>query len=68
MSEQVIAFNVRILDANDVERSNLEIVFDGDRLFYRDSDGLEHQRKTILGADFLMTPMDAARIMHQFGG
>lgn len=68
MSEQVIAFNVRILDSGDVERSGLEIVFDGDRLFYRDSDGVEHQRKTLLSADFLIQPMDAARIMYQFGG
>ena len=68
MSEQVIAFSVRILDSGDVERSGLEIVFDGDRLFYRDSDGVEYQRKTLLGADFLIQPMEAARIMYQFGG
>lgn len=68
MSEQVLAFNVRILDSGDVERSGLEIVFDGDRLFYRDSDGVEHQRKTLLGADFLIEPMLAARIMYEHGG
>ncbi len=68
MTEQVIAFNVRILDSDDVERSGLEIVFDGTRVFYRDSEGVEYEKQTLRGADFLIEPMLAARIMYEHGG
>jgi hypothetical protein len=68
MSEQVIAFNVRILDSGNVERSGLEIVFDGSRVFYRDLDGVEYERQTLRGGDFLVEPIVAARIMRRYGG
>ena len=68
MSEKVLAFNVRIMDSDNAERSGLQIVFDGTRVFYRDADGVEYEKQTLLGADFLI-PLDyAARIMHQYGG
>lgn len=68
MSEQVLAFNVRILDSDDIERSGLEIVFDGARLLYRDSEGVEYEKQTLRGADFVIHPMLAARIMYEYGG
>ena len=68
MSEKVLAFNVRIMDSDNAERSGLEIVFDGTRVFYRDADGNEYERQTLLGADFLIPLHYAARIMHQYGG
>lgn len=68
MSEKVLAFNVRIMDTGNVERSGLEIVFDGARVFYRDADANEYERQTLLGADFLIPLHYAARIMRQYGG
>ena len=68
MSEKVLAFNVRIMDSDNAERSGLEIVFDGTRVFYRDADGNEYERQTLLGADFLVSLHYAARIMHEYGG
>lgn len=68
MSEQVIAFNVSILDTSDVERTGLQIVFNGSRLVYRDSEGVEYKRQTLRGADFLVGPTIAGRIMHLYGG
>jgi hypothetical protein len=68
MSGQVIAFNVRIMDTSNVERSGLEIFFTGTSLHYRDSDGVEYERQTLLGADFLLSPSVALRIMNMYGG
>jgi hypothetical protein len=68
MTEEVIAFNVTILDSDDVERSGLEIVFDGTRVFFRDSEGVEYEKQTLRSANFLVQPMRAARIMHKYGG
>ena len=68
MTERVIAFNVTILDSNDVERSGLEIVLDGTRVFFRDSEGVEYEKQALLGANFLVQPMIAARIMYEYGG
>lgn len=68
MSERILGINIRILDSDDVERSDLQLVFDGARVFYRDSEGVEHQRQTLLGADFLIEPFELELIMYQFGG
>jgi len=68
MSEQVIAVNTTILDSDGVERSGLEIVFDGSRVSYRTLDGIEYQKSRLLGADFLVSPTQAAIIMKGFGG
>ena len=68
MSGEVIAFNVRIMDTSNVERSGLEIFFNGTSLVYRDSDGVEYERQTLLGADFLVPEPLAARMMYLYGG
>ena len=68
MTEQVIAFNVRIMDTSNVERSGLEMFFDGSSLVYRDSDGVEYERQSLLGADFIVPPSLALHIMHLHGG
>tara|TARA_R100000406_G_C3051576_1_gene108894 strand:+ start:475 stop:681 length:207 start_codon:yes stop_codon:yes gene_type:complete len=68
MSQQVIAFNVRIMDTSNVERSDLEIFFNGTSLVYRDSDGVEYERQTLLGADFLVPEPIARRYMYFYGG
>jgi len=68
MSEKVLAFNVRIMDSGNVERSGLQIVFNGTRLVYRDAGGVEYERQTLLGADFLVPEPYAARMMHKYGG
>lgn len=68
MSEKVLAFNVRIMDSGNVERSGLQIVFNGTRLVYRDAGGVEYERQKLLGADFLVPEPYAARMMHKYGG
>ena len=68
MSGEVIAFNVRIMDTSNVERSGLEIFFNGTSLVYRDSDGVEYERQTLLEADFLVPEPIARRYMYLYGG
>lgn len=68
MSERVIAVNTKILDSKGIERAGLEVVFDGSRVTYRTLDGIEYQSQQLLGADFLVSPTQAAIIMKGFGG
>jgi|TARA_Y100000033_G_C2719845_1_gene97679 hypothetical protein len=68
MSEKILAFNVRIMDSDNVERSGLQIVFNGTRIVYKDVDEVEYERQTLLGADFVVPEPYAARMMHKYGG
>lgn len=68
MSEKVLAFNVRIMDSDNVERTGLQIVFNGTRIVYRDAGGVVYERQTLLGADFIVPQPYATRMMYKYGG
>ena len=68
MTTRPIAFGATVLDIDGVERSNLEILFDGSRIIYRSLDGAEYQSQKLLGANFLIPPVEAAIIMREYGG
>lgn len=67
MSEKIVAFDVRMLCSDGLERSGLQIIFNGSALTYRDADGNTFQMDRILGMTLTIPPTLFKLLVKRFG-
>lgn len=68
MSQKLVGIQMRILCSDGIERSDLLLMFDGQRPFFCDQEGTEYEMDRFLGGAFHVPPLQAGIIMKKFKG